>query len=106
MCYYTDTVRGKDEVWNETEFEVRVDRTESIDETSAEIENFRTSENWTEMHDVWSRHWQHMIREKIDPNERANRTNRKVQPIISIWIHTGPDHFAHAQNYLRIAYRS
>jgi hypothetical protein len=97
-CFYSEHQKGA-YGWNEREFTVTANRTESMDASHNEITNGRVllpKESDT-LHE-FARHCSNVARVlHTDPDTGASRY---------IYIKTGPDHYRHAFNYMVIAAQS
>lgn len=97
LAYYNAAGSKHDEmsVWNEKEYVVSVDRTRSIDEVVARI----TTGEYTlpaSARDI-PEYYDHLL--------NIVRVTKKSPDgnVVAVWMKTGPDHYAHAENYCLVA---
>ena len=96
-CIYSTTDFPVQEymLWDDIKYEVRVDRTNSLDYLIADIQNKKMElpKNIETVQDYF---------EQLRSSSRVTEKNSKGQNI-SKWIEKGADHYLHSLNYARVA---
>ncbi len=95
LCRYNDNQRN-DYAWNEKEYTVSVNRTESMDAAHEALSGGKVIlPRQCEPVDAFATHAQNTARKLEEDEESGSK--------VYVWVKTGPDHYRHAFNYLCIA---
>jgi len=82
--------------WDDVKFELRLDRTISLDYLISDIQNQRLElpQNINMVEDFY---------DHIRAEERITEKNKRTGTEVAMWIEKGADHYLHALNYARMA---
>ncbi len=97
-CWYSDNIK-LGEKWNFEDHEVTVNRTRSLSNAKELLEAgsvILPSSYYSEVNE-FAQHWANLVKKK-EEDEKGN--------VKYVYVHTGPDHFAHAFNYDVIAWNT
>jgi hypothetical protein len=96
LCWY-DKEKGNVK-WDEPNEEVHVDRTETLDSVFEDLRAQEIELPMVEEIDVVAKHCHNLVKTQEEDEETGEVKWR--------YIRTGDDHYAHALNYFKIAYKS
>lgn len=96
LCYYAEKQKGAAK-WNEHDWIVSVDRTESLNDSTRAIHEQRVSIPRRDDEDIklLARHMHNIARKKEEDKDSGS--------VRQTWVKTGADHYRHAFNYLYLA---
>jgi len=95
LCYYAKEQKGAPK-WNEGDYIVSVDRTESINNSTRAVHEQKISTpRLDDDVKIFQRHCHNMARKR--------QVDKDTGSVRQIWVKTGPDHYRHAFNYLYLA---
>lgn len=108
LCYYNEHQKGS-YAWNEKEFIVQCNRTESMDASHKEVADQRLIvPRRNEMVETFAQHLHNVARKLVEEEELDRKTGlkRKTGTKRYVYVQLGPDHFRHAFNYECMARQS
>jgi len=95
LCYYAEKQKGAAK-WNESDFMVSVDRTESLNASTRAVHEQKVSiPRLDDEVKLFERHCHNMARKKEEDKDTGS--------VRQTWVRTGADHYRHAYNYLYLA---
>jgi len=96
LCYYAEKQKGAAK-WNESDWTVSVDRTESLNNSTRAVHEQKISLPRSDDTDVklFARQCHNIARKKEEDKDTGS--------VRRTWVKTGPDHYRHAYNYLYLA---
>jgi hypothetical protein len=95
LCYYAEKQKGAAK-WNENDWMVSVDRTESLNSSTRAIHDQKVSiPRLDDEVKLFERQCHNMARKKEEDKDSGS--------VRQIWVKTGADHYRHAFNYLYLA---
>jgi hypothetical protein len=96
LCYYAEKQKGAAK-WNEHDWIVSVDRTESLNDSTRAVHEQRVSIPRRDDDEIklFARHCHNIARKKEEDKDSGS--------VRQIWIRTGADHYRHSLNYLWLA---
>lgn len=95
LSYYAEKQKG-DYRWNEKDHTVSVDRTESLNSSTAVIHDLKVIfPQKSEQMVTFAKHCHNMA--------RKSQEDKDTGQVRQIWVKTGPDHYRHSWNYCLMA---
>ena len=95
LCYYADKQKGAAK-WNENDWTVSVDRTESLNSSTRAVHEQKISlPRLDDDVKLFERQCHNIARKKEEDKDSGS--------VRQVWVKTGPDHYRHAFNYLYLA---
>ena len=95
LCYYAEKQKGAAK-WNENDWTVSVDRTESLNSSTRAVHEQKISiPRLDDEVKLFERQCHNLARKKQEDKDSGS--------VRQIWVKTGADHFRHAYNYLYLA---
>lgn len=95
LCYYSDKQKGAPK-WNDVDWTVSVDRTESLNSSTRAFHESKVSlPRLDDEIKTFARHCHNMARKKDEDKDSGQ--------IRHVWVKTGADHYRHSFNYVYLA---